>query len=74
MVFEVKDDDEVGSDFIGKVELELIDILELNPQSQMTGDYPLRDPSKKGTPNLGTLKVTMIWIPDPYNEGVVGLR
>jgi hypothetical protein len=40
----------------------------------MTGDYPLKNADKKGTPTLGTLKVTMIWVPDPYNEGVVGLR
>jgi len=40
----------------------------------MVGDYPLKDPSKKGNPNLGTLKLILIWVPDPYNEGVVGLR
>jgi hypothetical protein len=40
----------------------------------MTGDYPLKNSDKKGNPNLGTLKVILIWIPDAYNEGVVGLR
>ncbi len=40
----------------------------------MLQDLPLKDPSKKGNPNLGSLKVQFVWIPDPYNEGVVGLR
>jgi hypothetical protein len=40
----------------------------------MTGDYPLRNSEKKGTPNLGSLRVILTWQPDPYNEGVVGLR
>jgi hypothetical protein len=31
VIFDVKDDDEVGADFIGNVEIELIDVLELNP-------------------------------------------
>ena len=40
----------------------------------MIGDYPLKNPEKRGDPNLGSLKVILVWQPDPYNEGVQGLR
>ena len=59
--FDVMDDDGIGSDFVGCAEIDLIDILEQNPESQMTGDYPLRNDEKKGTPNLGSIKVVLAW-------------
>jgi hypothetical protein len=72
--FDVNDDDTVGSDFLGNVDIDLIEILEKNPNSEMVGDYPLKNSEKKGNPSLGSLKVSLIWQPDPFNEGVVGLR
>ena len=32
----MKDDDEIGSDFLGSVDVDLIDILEKNPGSLVT--------------------------------------
>lgn len=55
--FTVNDDDELGKDFLGQCEVDLIDVLEKNPGSVMLQDLPLKDPSKKGNPNLGSLKV-----------------
>lgn len=72
--FDVFDDDEVGTDFLGSTEIDLIEVLEKNPGSVVPYDLPLKDPKKKGTPNLGSLKLSLSWFPDPYNEGVVGLR
>lgn len=59
---------------MGSTEIDLIEILEKNPGSALTCDLPLKDPKKKGNPNLGSLKLSLSWLPDPYNEGVVGLR
>lgn len=64
----------MGSDFLGTAEIDLMDVLEKNPGSAMIGDYPLKNPEKKGTPNLGSIRLELSWIPDPNNEGVVGLR
>jgi Ca2+-dependent lipid-binding protein len=53
VTFDVRDEDPVGSDFLGSVDVELIDILEKNPNSEMVIDCPLKNPEKKGSPNLG---------------------
>lgn len=67
-------DDGITSDLVGTVEVDIIDVLEQNTQSLATADYPLKNKKKAGNPNLGTLKLTFIWVPDAHNEGVVGLR